>query len=384
MNLMNKFWVLFFIGILFLFSGCTMVLVVDTEPPGAKVFLDGNYVGETPLRTQVESIADGIDTPRTIDIKKDGFKIETIRIKDSKIPTTPLSFKLKNKVGATGIDKIEKLKTITRTINNKTTNVSWRSPRNARLLVVGVGIFQDGSIQKLKNAAVDASNYSALILGSGVPNQNIIELFNEKATRSNITDAIVKIKMATTKRAETAIIYFSGHGAPIVKNGKIVDAVLVPYDARENSLEYTGIKLSTLREMLSDVRGNWIVILDACFSGKEGRSLMAKNVKAIVPVPKNFSVAPKPKRNTWWITATSGDNFANDFPKENSGLFTHYFLRALNGERGVDINEDGLISLAEVFKWTKKEVKAVSAKSLGRLQVPELIGKGDTILTIPR
>jgi uncharacterized caspase-like protein len=69
--------------------------------------------------------------------------------------------------------------------------------------------------------------------------------------------------MATTEKSVTAIFYFSGHGAPIVKNGKIVDSALVPYDARENSLEYTGIKISTLHEMLSDVRGNWIVILDA-------------------------------------------------------------------------------------------------------------------------
>ena len=53
--------------------------------------------------------------------------------------------------------------------------------------------------------------------------------------------------------------------------------------------------------------------------------------------------------------------------------------------RSVDANEDGLISVREAFNWTKKEVSAVvSAKSLGRLQVPELIGNGDTILTIPR
>jgi len=262
--------------------------------------------------------------------------------------------------------------------------VTWRSPQKARILSIGLSEYKDFSIPLLKHAVNDAKHFAYSIDSANVPKENIKILTNKKATRNDITDAILNLKMATTEPSETAIIYFSGHGAPIVKNGKIIDAVLVPYDARENSLEYTGIKLSMLREMLSDVRGNWIVILDACFSGKEGRSLMAKNVKAIVPVPKNFSVAPKPKRNTWWITATSGDNFANDFPKENSGLFTHYFLKALNGERGVDTNEDGLISLAEVFNWTKKEVQAVSAKSLGRLQVPELIGKGDTILTIPR
>ena len=266
----------------------------------------------------------------------------------------------------------------------KPTQVSWRAPRKTRILSVGVGDFKDTAIPKIDYAESDARGFACLAKSSGIPEKNISHLTNKDAYRNAITDALIKLKMATTESSETAIFYFSGHGAPLIKNGKIVDAALVPYDARENSLEYTGIKISTLRELLSDTRGNWIVILDACFSGREGRSLMAKNIKGISVVPKDFRVAPKSTKNNWWITATSGDNFANDFPKKNHGLFTYYFLKALNGEKSVDANEDGLISMREAFNWTKKEVQAVSAKSLGRLQVPELIGKGDTILTIPR
>jgi len=237
--------------------------------------------------------------------------------------------------------------------------------------------------KKIKPDLNDLSSYS-FFKNSGVPAHNCSLFVGKNATRNNITDKLMKLKMATTEPLETAIFYFSGHGAPIMKDGKIVDAVLVPYDARESSLEHTGIKMSMLKGILSDVRGNWIVILDACFSGKEGRSLMTKNVKAIAVVPKDFNVVQKPIKKSWWLTATSGDNFANDFPKANSGLFTHYFLRALNGEKGVDDNGDGLLRLSEVFNWTKKEVQAVSAKSLERLQVPELIGNGDIVLTMPR
>lgn len=263
-------------------------------------------------------------------------------------------------------------------------NVIWRAAKNVRVLSVGVSDFKDYQIPQVKYARSDARNMASFFKSSGIPGENITSLTNEHATRNDITDALIRLKMATTEPYETAIFYFSGHGAPIVKDGKIVDAVLVPYDAMESSLEYTGIRVSMLKEMLSDMRGNSIVILDACFSGKEGRSLMTKNVKAIAVVPKNFNIAAKLGKNTWWLTATSGDNFANDFDKRNSGLFTYYFLKALNGEEGVDANENGLIGMREVFNWTKKEVQAVSAKSLGRLQVPELIGKGDIILTIPK
>jgi hypothetical protein len=260
----------------------------------------------------------------------------------------------------------------------------WRAPRKSRILLVGVGDFEDASIPQVNNALSDARYFASFAQSAGIWQENIKCLTNEQATRNEITDSLVKLKMATTEESETAIFYFSGHGAPIVKDGKIVDAVLVPFDARESSLELTGIRLSTLREMLSETRGNWIVILDACFSGKEGRSLVPKNVKAIAIVPKGFSVVQETEKNLWWITATSGDKFANDFQKEKHGLFTYYLVKALNGEKGVDANEDGLISLREAFEWTKSEVKAISAKSLGRLQVPELIGKGDILLTMPR
>ena len=207
-------------------------------------------------------------------------------------------------------------------------------------------------------------------------------LTNHDASRSDITNAIVKLKMATTENSETAVFYFSGHGAPVFAGGKIVDSVLVPYDAMESSLEYTGIKISMLQEMLAETRGNWIVIFDACFSGKGGRSLMARNVKNIAVVPNDFNIVPASDSNIWWVTSTSGDNFANEFPKKNHALFTWYFLRALKGETGVDVNEDGFISLREAFDWAKGEVVAVSAKSLGHLQVPELIGRGDVVLTV--
>ena len=130
--------------------------------------------------------------------------------------------------------------------------------------------------------------------------------------------------------------------------------------------------------------GNWIVILDACFSGKEGRSLMAKNVKSIAVVPKDYNVAPDKSGKSYWLTSTSGDNFANSFDKKQHGLFTYYFLQALNGARGADRNEDGLITLDEAFTWTKDKVSTISKKSLGRPQYPEMTGQGDLILTVPQ
>lgn len=268
----------------------------------------------------------------------------------------------------------------------KTTDIKtmWRSPGKTRFLIVGVGDFKDSSILRVEHAQADAEDFASTVQSMGVPGENITCLTNHVASRSDITDTIVNLKMATTENSETSVFYFSGHGAPVFAGGRIIDSVLVPYDAMEGSLEYTGIRVSMLQEMLAETRGNWIVIFDACFSGKSGRSLMARNVKNIAVVPKDFKIISAYDSNTWWVTSTSGDNFANEFPKKNHALFTWYFLRALKGETGVDVNEDSLISLREAFDWAKGEVVAVSAKSFGRLQVPELTGRGDVVLTVYR
>jgi len=56
----------------------------------------------------------------------------------------------------------------------------------------------------------------------------------------------------------------------------------------------------------------------------------------------------------------------------------------MNGEKGVDKNQDGLITINEAFSWTKDKVTSVSKKSLGRPHYPEIKGKGELILTIPQ
>ncbi|MEW5735585.1 MAG: caspase family protein [Thermodesulfobacteriota bacterium] len=259
----------------------------------------------------------------------------------------------------------------------------WRAPSKARVLAIGAGEFEDSAIPALPGAGEDAFLVKEFALQAGVPEANITCVTGKGAGRANISDAIVKLRMATSDPSETAVLYFSGHGAPVIKDGKIVDAVLVPYDAREGSMEYTGLRVSSLADMISGAQGKWIVVLDACFTGKGERSVPPANVKGITVVPKGFNPVPGQAESAWWLTSTSGDSYANQLPETSQGLFTFYFLEALSGAEGVDANGDGLISLAEAFGWTRKNVLAISQKNLGRPQQPEMSGQGDIILTIP-
>lgn len=387
---------LIILAIFLLSSGCAANPHITSKPSGAKIYVDGGYEGTTPTNIKVPDKF-GLST-YVFKAEKKGYSPEKIIINEKgledayKAIPQKIHFTLtKTSKTQKDVDKKPKNK-VKRTSQKKEFEsklseifaASWRAPEETRLVAIGVSDFKDSSIPQVNYAALDAKYISSFLKSSGVPKEHLTCLTNNKATRSDIIDALMKLKMATTDSSETAIFYFSGHGAPIIKDGEIVDAALVPYDASQDGLEYTGIRISRLKEILADTQGNWIVILDACFSGKEGRSLMAKDVKSIAVVPKDYNVAPKDKSESYWLTSTSGDNFANSFEKKDHGLFTYYLVQALNGEQGVDQNKDGLITIGEAFAWTKDRVTTVSRKSLGRPQYPEMSGQGSLILTVPQ
>lgn len=68
-----------FPGCATLFSGTTAkVKVADGNPPKAKVYMNGNYLGETPLNFKIPKKSFGKDSE--IEIKADGYKPLTVTI----------------------------------------------------------------------------------------------------------------------------------------------------------------------------------------------------------------------------------------------------------------------------------------------------------------
>ena len=57
------------------FSGCAAYqnVAIESDPPGAEIFLDGHSVGQTP-----QSLRVGRDTDHTVYLKKEGFRPELI------------------------------------------------------------------------------------------------------------------------------------------------------------------------------------------------------------------------------------------------------------------------------------------------------------------
>jgi uncharacterized caspase-like protein len=151
-------------------------------------------------------------------------------------------------------------------------------------------------------------------------------------------------------------IYYAGHGAPDPATG---EAYLVPYDADANYLFTTGYPLKGLYEKLGALPASEVVVmLDACFSGAGGRSVLAKGARPLVVVKDRMGMAP----NMAVLMATQGTQISTSSPEKAHGLLTYYFLKALR---------EGKKDMAEIYRAIKPQVED-EAKRLNASQSPSL------------
>ncbi len=59
------------LGILFFTSGCTSHILINTEPDGAEVYVDGQYLGEAPVDFADSAI---VGTTHLVEVKKEGYE----------------------------------------------------------------------------------------------------------------------------------------------------------------------------------------------------------------------------------------------------------------------------------------------------------------------
>ena len=158
------------------------------------------------------------------------------------------------------------------------------------------------------------------------------------------------------KKDSKVFVYYSGHGAPDPASG---EAYLVPHDGDANYLSTTGYPLKTLYEKLGALpAGEVVVVLDACFSGAGGRSVLAKGARPLVLIKEGPALAP----NLAVLAATQGAQIRTSSPDKGHGILTYYFLKAI---------KDGKKELSEIYSTIKPLVED-EAKQLNVSQTPSL------------
>jgi len=169
-------------------------------------------------------------------------------------------------------------------------------------------------------------------------------------------------------------MYYSGHGAPSQYDKK---SYLVPVECKPNNVQFGGYPTELLYGNLAKIRTKFTtVIIDACYSGN-----IYENISPLgIPVEDTKVELP----NGAVITATSSNETANWYPEQQHGMFTYFFLKALQNPQKTDKNTDNKVTLDEVYDFVNDHNAGVpyQARLIGQQQNPNIKGNAKDKIVI--
>jgi len=212
----------------------------------------------------------------------------------------------------------------------------------------------------------DARDLYALLTGPatcGYPPAQVTQLLDGEATTDGIHAGLADLA-ARTGPGDTAVVFFSGHGAhesgssnlkPETSNVK-PEQYILPYDCDPADLPGTAISGDEMTEMLREIQaGRLLVLFDSCHSGGAGdpkgplrqvrRGLSEDYYEALAQGRGRVVIASsRPGEDSWGLHGM------------HNSLFTHYLLEALRGE-GRTLG-DGYVRVFDVFRHVADHVPA--------------------------
>ena len=244
--------------------------------------------------------------------------------------------------------------------------------KNAYAIVVGIEQYRQ-KLPKADYATHDAEVMNDYLIKTlGLQEENVALLLDTHAARTDLVKYVESWLPNRVEKGDTVFIYFSGHGAPNPKTG---EAYMVPYDGDPAYIDTTGYPLKRLYEQLATLPAKEVIVmLDSCFSGAGGRSVIAKGMR---PMGLSVETPVLAKGKTVVLAASSGDQVSSTYDAKGHGLFTYFMLKGLQGE--ADQNKDGAVDLQEVFDYVKPQVERIARREYNNEQTPQLIGGEDTL-----
>lgn len=238
-------------------------------------------------------------------------------------------------------------------------SINAKPKKKSFAIVIGIEKYR----QRLPNAdhAVNDAKVMTEYLTKvmGYPAENVVTLTNEQASKSDFEKYLGRWLSNHVEKDSSVFIYYSGHGAPNVKTG---DAYLVPYDGDPSFIEETGYPLKRLYESLHKLPAKEvIVVLDSCFSGAGGKSVIAQGARPLVMnLEQDFQIS----RNMIVMSASSGSQISSTYEEKGHGLFTYYLLKGI---------KDGKTEVGELFDYIKPNVGRTARTEYNNEQTPQLM-----------
>lgn len=235
---------------------------------------------------------------------------------------------------------------------------------NDYAVVIGIERYRD--IKGVEFAERDAATMKAyLIRLLGFPEENVAILSSDRAAKSDLEKYLGNWLGNRVGPGSTVFVYYAGHGAPNPKTG---EPFIIPYDGDPNYLDSTAVPVKELYAKLAKLPARQVVVvLDSCFSGAGGRSVLAKGARPLVMT----SDAPPVLNDRLIVFAAAGSNqISTSQEAARHGLFTYFFLRGLKGEAAS--GKDGSVTVESLYRYLQPQVEK-NARLQNVEQVPVLV-----------
>ncbi len=245
-------------------------------------------------------------------------------------------------------------------------SIDATSDKNAYAIVIGVEQYRQ-KLPKADFATHDAQAMTeALTKVMGYPAENVITLINDQATNADLAKYIEKWLLKQAKIGSTVFIYFSGLGTSNPETG---DVFLIPYDGDPSFIDQTGYSLKRMSDALRKLPAKEIiVVLDSCFSGAGGKSVLVEGAR---PHTVNLQKSLVLSKDMTILAAASGDQACSSYQAKGQSLFTYYLLRGIHDEDVM--RPDGSLDIRDLFGYTRPQVERIARKKNNSAQTPQLI-----------
>jgi hypothetical protein len=220
-----------------------------------------------------------------------------------------------------------------------------------------VGIANYGSVPRLSPAVLnDAVDFASVLWNPELcsyPPDHVRLLSDEQASKQAIVDGL-KWLARNASEDDTALFFFSGHGArTAAERGS--QSFLLAHDACASSGDGL-ISKDELRAALRSVRaGRFGMFLDCCFAGNaELKGEAGEKLK--LGVDQNFFELLGRGSGRVLIASSGEAEESLILDGMRNSLFTHYLLRALQGEAPHE--NKTIIGISDVFNYVSARVPA--------------------------
>lgn len=237
-------------------------------------------------------------------------------------------------------------------------------------VVIGVNLYEKWPV--LEFAVNDAVAVKQKLEATGF--NQVILITDQDATMRRILTVLWHDLPRMVDRNDRVLIFFAGHGQTEEKNGRQA-GYIIPVDGDMAEFAETAISMEQLRGLSSRIPAKHLLyVMDCCYSGL-GLARSAGLSQKIGGYLRKVAS----KRVVQIITAGGKDELARE--KEGHGLFTAYFLKAIDGE--ADLDRDRYVTGTELGAFLRPAVSIASGHSqtplYGRLE-----GEGEFIFTVAK